>query len=166
MPDAWLNFGIILLVQFVLFVVCAMYKRKFANIPRILVHGIVIGVGLGLLYDLLFGKYLGFFSYTPEFEMPFLLTNAALSYGLFVASVLLLQKAPTLHFVAWISVVIIVYETANYIFPLWTYEFALPPLPFSVVLIAGYSSGALLASFIAYLVFKYPFILLLKQARE
>ena len=157
--NVWASFCIVVFVQLIFFLVTASYYKKWNDIPRILLYGIIIGTLLGLLYDLLLGKYLGLFSYGLGFERPYLLLNASISYGLFVASVLLLQAIRVPHFVTWLGVLVIVYEITNFFFPVWTYGFSLTLLPFFVLCLVGYSSGALLASAIAHEVFKHPFVL-------
>ncbi len=159
MSAAWISFGVVIFIQFVFFVLCAFYYKKIRATPRILLLGIVLGTAIGLLYDNLLGKYFGLFSYTLGFETIFLLLNASLSYGLFVATTLLVQKVSTVHFVAWLSALIAVYEIANYFFPVWSYNFTLPLIPFFILCLVGYSSGALLASLASKFIFKQPFAL-------
>ena len=125
--------------------------------------GIVLGTAIGLLYDNLLGKYFGLFYYTLGFGTAFLLLNAALSYGLFVASSLLLKEVSTVHFIVWLSSLVGVYEITNYFFPVWSYNFSLPLIPFFILCLAGYSSGALLASVISKFIFKQHFALEIKS---
>lgn len=158
MSEAWLHFSVVIFVQLIFFVAYASFEGRLKEIPKILLHGISIGIVIGLLYDLVLGKYFGLVSYALGFGIPFMVTNAALSYGLFVASCLLLQRSNTIHFITWLSLLIVVYETANHFFTVWAYEFSLPLILLFVLLLVGYSSGALLASVIAKLVFKYQFI--------
>lgn len=166
MSEAWLQFSVVILVQLIFFVIFASYQKRLPETPKILLHGVIIGIILGLLYDNLLGRYFGIFSYTLGFEIPFLLTNAALSYGLFVASTLLLQKTQTSYFIAWMTALIVVYETTNYFFPVWMYEFSLSTLPLFVLYLAGYSSGALLASVMSRIFFKYQFVLNLENTKR
>ncbi|MEK7638555.1 MAG: hypothetical protein AAB388_00160 [Patescibacteria group bacterium] len=159
MSGAWLNFSIVVLIQLVFFVLFANYQKRLPEVPKILVYGIIVGAVIGLTYDLVLGKYFGLVSYLLGFGANFLLVNAALSYGLFVASILLMQKVSTIHFTIWLSILVAVYETANYFFPVWAYEFILSPLPMFILWLVGYSSAAILASFIANQIFKHPFML-------
>jgi len=159
LPDIWINFSLVVLIQFSFFFITALYYKKLKEVPLILLYGFIIGTIVGLLYDLALGKYLGLFSYSFGFEIPYLLLNASISYGLFVASVLLLQTIRTLHFTIWLSALVIVYEITNLYFPVWTYGFTLPLIPFFIICLIGYSSGAVLASTIAYLIYKHPFAL-------
>lgn len=159
MSVAWTSFGVIIFTQFIFFVLSAVYYKKLQDIPRLLLLGIILGTAIGLLYDILLGKYLGLFSYTLGFNTTFLLLNASLSYGLFLATTLLVQNASAIRFVVWLSVLIVIYEIANVFFPVWAYTFSLPLLPSFILCIVGYSSGALLASAIARTLFKHPFAL-------
>lgn len=163
MSVAWISFGVVIFAQFIFFVLSAFYYKKSRSIPRLLLLGIILGTAIGLLYDNLLGKYFGLFSYTLGFETIFLLLNASLSYGLFVATILLIQKVNTVHFVAWLSTLIAVYEITNYFFPVWSYNFSLPFIPFFILCLAGYSSGALLASVISKFIFKQSFALEIKS---
>jgi len=164
--EVWLHFGVVILVQFIFFFVCAAYYKKLDEMPTLLLRGIFIGIAIGLLYDHLLGRYLGLFSYELGFGFPFLLLNAGLSYGLFVASTLLLKKISTIHFVIWLSALVTVYEITNYFFPVWRYEFTLSLAPLFVLCLVGYSSGALLASLIAYKLFNHQFILKLSNVKN
>jgi hypothetical protein len=166
LSDIWINFSVVVFVQFSLFFITALYYKKLKEIPLILLYSIIIGTFVGLLYDLMLGKYLGLVSYSFGFVIPHLLLNASVSYGLFVASVLLLQSIRILNFVTWIGIIVIIYEITNLYFPVWTYEFSLPLLPFFILCLIGYSSGALLASAIAHLIFKHPFALKLETRKR
>jgi hypothetical protein len=166
MSEAWLNFSIVILVQFTLFVLFAIFQKRLSSTPTILVHGLIIGTVIGFLYDLILGKYFGLFSYSLGFDTYFLIINATLAYGIFVASVLLLQKVNIVYFVFWLSLLIMVYETANYYFPVWTYEFTLPLLPFLILLLVGHSSGAFLASLVANRFFNYQFVIEMNTVKK
>jgi len=164
--DIWINFGVVVFMQLCFFFITALYYKKLKEVPLILLYSVIIGTLIGLLYDLSLGKYLGLFSYSFGFEISYLLLNASMSYGLFVANVLLLQSVRTLHFTIWLSALVIVYEITNFYFPVWTYEFSLPLLPFFILCLVGYSSGALLASVIAKLVFRHTFALKLESQKK
>lgn len=159
MSAAWISFGVVIFTQFIFFVLSALYYKKVSSILRLLLLGIVLGTAIGLVYDNLLGRYFGLFSYTLGFNASFLILNASLSYGFFVATALLVQKVSTVRFIVWLSVLVSVYEIANYFFPVWIYHFSLPFVPFFILCLVGYSSGALLASFVSKFVFKQPFAL-------
>lgn len=158
MSGAWVSFVVIISVQIVFFALTAFYFKKPPS-SKLLLRGAAIGMTVGLVYDILLGGYFGLFSYTLGFEIQFLLINASLSYGIFAANTLLLEKVSTIHFVIWLSALVSVYEITNFYFPVWSYNFALPLIPFFILCLIGYSSGALLTSFIAKLLFKQPFVL-------
>lgn len=163
MLEAWQNFAILVAVQFLLFITHAYYAKKLSDVPRILALSAPIGLAMGLSYDLALGKFLDLSSYALGFGAFFLTLNAILSYGLFVANTLLLQKARLLYFYIWTVFVMAVYEITSHFFRVWTWEFgtefALPPTLFVAVLSLGYFSGALLVAIIAHF-FGYRFFFL------
>ncbi|MFA6273728.1 MAG: hypothetical protein WC662_01050 [Candidatus Paceibacterota bacterium] len=136
MSEAWLNFIIVIFVQFLLFVIHAYYEKKLSDVPRILRKSVLSGIVLGLLLDLIFGKFFGLFSYTLGFGAFFLILNAALLYGLFVANTLLMQRVRLAHFFIWTMVVAAVFEITNLFFHMWTWEFVLPPVEFLIFISA------------------------------
>ena len=144
MPETWLNFSVIIFVQFLLFIICAFYEKRLSDVARILGLGILTGIVFGLLFDLVFGKFSGFHEYVLGFGVFFLILNAALSYSLFAANILLMQRLRLLQFYIWTVVIVAVYEITNYFFPVWTWEFTLSPIELLMVLSAGYFGGAIL----------------------
>ncbi len=154
MVEAWANFVIVVSAQFVLFIAHAYFAKKHSEVPRLLLWGPLIGLVMGLSYDLVLGKLLGLSSYALGFGLPFLTINALFSYGLFAANTLLLQKIRLLQFYIWTVFVMTVYEIASHFFPVWTWEFgsefSLPPILFIAVLSFGYFTGALLIATIAH----------------
>jgi|SRR3989344_2282203 len=148
MSEAWLNFAVVIFVQFLLFVVHAYYEKKLSDVPRILGWGILSGVALGLFLDLVFGKFLGLFSYTLGFGAFFLTLNAALLYGLFAANTLLMQQARLLHFFVWTMIVATVFEITNLFFHLWTWEFALLSIEFLIAFLIGNVGAAILVAIV------------------
>lgn len=50
MSADWISFGVIIFAQAVFLVLSAIYYRKLSRLPRLLLHGIIIGTVLGLLY--------------------------------------------------------------------------------------------------------------------
>lgn len=145
MSEAWLNFSIVIFIQFLLFVIHAYYEKKLSDVPRILGKGVLSGIVLGLLFDLIFGKFFSLFSYTLGFGVLFITFNAALFYGLFVANILLMQQVRLQHFYIWTMVVGAVTEITNLFVSLWSWEFAsLPLIEYLIVLSAGYFGVAIL----------------------
>lgn len=157
MTEAWVSFAVVVFIQFVLFIIYAALTRRLRDIPRLLLWGAGIGVVVGLSFDLVIGKWLGINSYVLGFGLPFLLINGALSYGLFAANTLLMNRVRLLHFYLYTLVIVAVYEIANLYFPVWAWEFSLPSLGFLAVLFAGYWGGAVLVALIAHTVLKYRF---------
>jgi len=149
MPEPWLNFTIFVSVQFLLFIIHAYFEKKLSDAPRILGWGILIGIAVGLSFDLVLGKFFGLWSYTLGFGPMSLALSASLVYGLFAAHTLLMQRARLPHFFLWTMLVgVVFYEITNYFFPVWTYEFALPPLGFLTFLLVGNFAAALLVAVI------------------
>lgn len=158
MQEVWINFAIALFVQLLLFIAHALYEKKLSDAARILGQGILGGIVLGLLFDLVLGKFSGFFSYALGFGLFFLILNAALFYGLFVANTLLMQQARVLHFYIWSMVVAAVSEITNLFVPLWTWKFAsVPPIEYVIVLSAGYFGVAILVAAVWHVFFRRRF---------
>ena len=157
MSEPWFNFAIVIASQIVLFLVVAIFEKKLVQIPNILKWGIPIGLVIGLLFDLIIGKYLGINSYVLGFGLPFLLINGAVSYGLFAATVFLFKDKHVWSFTGWIVALTLWYELTNYFFPVWKWEFALPAIPFFLVLILGYWWGAMNVALIHHFLLKKKF---------
>lgn len=158
MSEAWLSYAVFILELLFLFLIRAWYEKKLADVPRILLLGALSGIVPGLVCDLLFGKYLGIGSYTLGFGLPFLILNAVLGYGLFVANVLLLQKARFLNFCIWIGVITAVFEITNLYFPVWTYAFAVPSFEYWLVAFGGPLELAIVIALSWHVLFKYRFV--------
>lgn len=159
MLGPWINFAIVICIQLLLFIICAYREKKLSDIPNLLWKGVLIGIPMGLLYDHL-GNFLGINSYVLGFGLPFLLVNAAFSYGLFVANILILRNARLTHLYIWTVIIVIVYELTNHLFPVWIWEFALSPILFFLTLSAGYFGGAIFVSMISHFFFKYRFLII------
>lgn len=151
MSEAWSNFAIVVLAQLSLFLIHAYYAKKLSDVPRMLGLGALIGITVGIPFDLLVGKFFGLHSFALGFGMFFLTINAVLSYGLFVSNTLLMQNAKLRYFFPWIITLVAVYEITNYFFRVWTWEFALPHIVFLMVLLVGYFGGAILVAAIAHI---------------
>jgi hypothetical protein len=153
----WLNFAIVILVQFLIFILYAYYEKKIPDVPRVLAHGVVIGIVIGLLFDLVLGKYFRLNSYVLGFGVPFLILNDAFSYGLFAATTLLLQHVRPPYFFINIAFVTAIYEITNRFFHVWTWEFVSSPIQFLVLLLLGYFGGATLIALCGRVFFGYRF---------
>jgi len=143
MSGAWLNFIIVIFVQFLIFITYAYYTKKLSQVPQVLIKGILIGLIFGLSFDFVFGKLLGLHSYILGFGMPFLVLNTAVSYGFFSANILLLERIRFPHFYIWTIFIMVIYEITNFFFPVWNWGFTLEPFQFLLVLSFGYILGAI-----------------------
>ncbi|MDB5266029.1 MAG: hypothetical protein JWM39_742 [Parcubacteria group bacterium] len=143
MPEAWINFGILLFVQLLIFFVFALYEKKLSNVWQVLAKGIPIGIPFGLSFDLVLGKYLGLSTYALGFDMSFLILNAVLSYGIFAATILLLRRQP-LHFCVATLFITALYEFVNLFLHVWKWQFPVPIVLFPILLGIGYMVGAIL----------------------
>ena len=145
MSEAWLNFGIVVFIQLILFIIHAYYEKSLSDIPRILGWSIPVGIVVGVLFDLIVGKFFGFHSYALGFGAFFLILNGALSYSFFAANILLMQRVRLVHFCIWAVVIAAFYEIPHHFFRVWTWELPLPShIEFLIVLLAGYVGGAIL----------------------
>ena len=138
----------IICVQLLVFLVIAHKKRILKKItPRHIVISSALGVAFGIAFDLLVGRYLGIFDYVLGFHPLFLFVNGALSYGLWFLTIQLLQSERFLSFCGWTIAIGLVYETANYFFPVWAWTFDGSFLfQESVVILAAYCGLAILAA--------------------
>jgi hypothetical protein len=151
--EAWIDFGVVGLAAFILFIVCAFYEKQSANIPRFLVVGVIAGIPLGLVSDfVLWGAY----TYPLGYGLSYLILNAAVIYGLFVATVLLLQKTRLVRFSLWIMGIAAIYEITNYFFVAWTYEVT-PFLGWLSFVILGYFATAIFIACVSHFFFSYRF---------
>jgi len=158
MFEAWLHFAIVTSVQLLLFIIHAYYEKRLSDAPRILGRGVLIGVVIGLFFDLVLGKFLELFSYTLGFGVLFITLNLVFSYGLFSANTLLMQRARLLHLYLWTIIVMVVYEITNLFFPMWTWKLALPDIAFLAVLSVGYFGGAILVAIISHVFLRDRFL--------
>jgi hypothetical protein len=144
MSEHWINFSIVILVQFVLFIVHAWYEKRLREVPRILGLSIAIGIPFGVVFDLVVGKFLSFYDYKLGFGLFFLTINGAFSFGLMQANTLLMEKVSFLHFYLWTIFVGLVYEITNHLHRVWTWDFGTQFIELFVVHAFGYIGLALL----------------------
>ncbi len=142
--DNFLNFTVVILVQLVVFILHACIVGEKQNILLYLKRGCILGLPFGIIFDLIIGKYIGIFDYQMGFETPFLILNGIGSYGLMMANVLLIRKHPALYVYLWTISLGVVYEVANYLFPVWEWTFATAPYEYFIVTLAGYAGLSLL----------------------
>ncbi len=154
MPETWLNFAALIFVQLLLFGAVVVYRRKLHSVTPLLSSGVFIGLGFGLFFDLVLGKFIGLHSYALGFGAFFLVLNALLSYGLFSATMLLFKEEKLAYFFGASFFVMLVYEVTNFYFRVWTWEFSLEPLQFLVVLSIGYFAGSHVVMFAEKIFFK------------
>lgn len=154
--SAWIDFAAVGLAELTLFFACAFFEKRIQDIPRLLSLGIIIGIPLGLLSDLvLWGTY----TYPLGYGLLYLVLNAAVVYGLFAATILLLQRARLVRFSFWIAAMIAIYEATNHFFLVWTYEIT-PFLGLLAFVVGGYFVTALAIALGAHVFFGYRFSLL------
>lgn len=157
MSGEWFNFGVVISVQLLLFIIHAYYEKMLPRVPKMLAWGVLIGIVFGTSFDLVVGNFFGIYSYFLGFNFPFLLINGALSYGLMQANTLLMQRARFLHFYIWTLIVGAVYEITNYYFPVWTWEFASPRAELLIVHGVGYIGLAVLMALLWHIFLKHKF---------
>ncbi len=158
MLEAWLNFGIIIFVQFLFFITQAFYMKKLSEVLGILRQGALVGIIMGILFDLILGKFFGLHSYTLGFGVFFLIINSILSYGLFASSVLLMRHFRLQHLLFCIIILVAFYEITNHFFRVWTWEFVLPRFEFFAVLLIGYFLGTIFVAINSQVFFKHRFL--------
>jgi hypothetical protein len=157
MPEVLLNFLIVVLVQFILFLLHAWYEKRLRDVPRILGLSIAIGIPFGIIFDLLVGKLFGIYEYELGFGLFFLTVNGALSYGLMQANTLLMEKVSFLHFYVWTIFVGLVYEITNYLHPVWTWDFGTQFVELFVVHAFGYIGLALIMALMWHMLTQHTF---------
>lgn len=151
--EDWLNFAIVGFVELILFIACAIYEKRSSDAPRLLFLGILAGMPLGLISDfVLWGTY----SYPLGYGWFYLFLNAAIVYGLFTATVLLLQQVRLLRFAIWSIAMVAVYEITNHFFPVWAYNVT-PFLGLLAFVLVGYFATAVFIALICHLFFRYKF---------
>lgn len=166
MSEAWLNFIIIIFTQLLLFVICAYFEKKLSDMPRILGLGALVAIVVGIPFDLVVGKLFGIHSFSLGFGMLFLIINAVFSYGLFAANILLLQHIKLSYFILLNVVIVAIYEITNSFFPVWTWNFVLPPIEFVIVLLVGYLVGSILVAIISHILLKRHFLFIDKLLKK
>jgi hypothetical protein len=133
MSEAWQNFAIVVVMQFILFLLHAWYEKRLSDVPRILFLSVMVGILFGIVFDLIVGKFLSFFEYELGFTLLFLILNGALSYGFMQANTLLMDRVSFVHFYAWSVFIGVVYEITNYLHPVWAWDFGSPVVELFVV---------------------------------
>lgn len=137
----WANFWFVALIQFVVFLFLARKRRlSTRRIFSLLCLCLSGGLIFGFLFDLIVGRYFGVFSYQLPSSALFYLTNDALSYGLAMAAVALFPR-DIRRFWVWSVIVALICELANFLFPVWVWDFLRTQwLAEVVIILFGYST--------------------------
>ena len=146
-----ISFSVVICTQLLFFLFLAHKKRAFKKItPHLVLKGVTAGVLFGMSFDLLVGKFLGICSYALGFGPLFLIINGALSYGLWLLTLWLLRESNLLSFCAWNIALGLVYEIANYFFPVWSWTFGGSFLyQESIIILVMYCGGAMLVAYVS-----------------
>ncbi len=157
MFELWFNFAVVVFTQLLLFVAYAYYTKRLAEVLPVLGQGVIIGIVIGLLSDLIWGKFFGLWSYTLGFGVLSLTLTAAFVYGFFATNILLMRRVRLVHFFAWTMVMMSVYEITNHFFRIWTYELPLPFFGLLMFLIVGYFGTAVFVAVMGHVFFRRRF---------
>jgi hypothetical protein len=142
MPIAWLNFFVVVFVQFVFLIAHAYFTKQLSGIWRLLLQGVCIGVVIGAGFDLIVGKFIGLHSYELGFSFLFLVFNWVFSYGIFSAHAILMRDVRPMYFHLWLVLLISIYESTNSFFRVWTWEFVQPTFESTAMIFLVYWAGA------------------------
>ena len=158
MSGLWFNFAVLILIQFVVFLIHAHYEKKLADVPRVLWQGALTGIVYGPPVDLIVGKYLGIGTYLLGFGPFFLILLAVLGWGLGFANIFLMQRARLLHFCIWMMIVIVVSEILNVFLPLWTWPFAMLSVEYVIMALVAPLVLAMIVALAWHVLFGYRFV--------
>ena len=146
----WSNFIIVITGQIVFLLF--LYRTQGEKLPRpsIIARVLIAGIVFGGMFDLFFGHALGIFGYVIPASATFLIVNGALSYGVAMLSVMVLNHKTFLGFYVWSIVLAAWYEIVNFIWPLWAWSFTQNLLFQEIVLIFAAYCGLsmLMAAFL------------------
>lgn len=144
MTHEWLSFCIVITVQFLLFIGIAWYKHDLKNSFKKLLPCLLLGVPFGIGFDLIFGQFLGIYGYVLGFDLPFLVANGFLSFGLAFAALIPLRAVSHREFYVWSIVIGGVYECINYLYPVWSWNLYESMVTTQLVLMLAAYPGLLL----------------------
>jgi hypothetical protein len=120
--NLWTNYITVILIQITILMLVAHERRAIERITvNRVIKSAVVGIVLGSAFDVLVGQHLGFFSYTFHLTPVFLIVNGVLSYGTWLLTEQLIETDNFISFCAWNLLVAIVYESANFLFPVWSW---------------------------------------------
>lgn len=122
----WIYFCIVIFVQLAFFLTVAQkLKTPKKEQGTILLKSMVLGIPFGIVFDLMFGHFLGIFSYPfLDFEWGFLFMNGFFSYGIMIATVWLGRRLAFFSFYFLTVVLACVYEVVNWLSPVWQWTFS------------------------------------------
>ncbi|MBP6924512.1 MAG: hypothetical protein KBB78_03005 [Candidatus Pacebacteria bacterium] len=118
------SFAVVILVQFLFFVVHSIIVGERSTIFKHLGQGMLLGLPFGIIFDLCVGKFVGMYEYQLGFMFWFLTINGLFSFGFMMANVRLLYHHTLKHLYVWSVLLALVYELTNYFFPVWNWTFA------------------------------------------
>ena len=110
-------------------------RRDKKQIRQALFYSALTGLLVGVISDLLWEKFLGLWSYALGYEVLPLFATAVCIWGLFSATVLIMNELRLIHFSIAVMVMMLTYEIPNYFLEVLTYEFNIPIFWFLTFLI-------------------------------
>lgn len=120
----WTNFLVVISAQLVLLLLLAYSKQGLKKITfTFVLQSLFLGIVAGIIFDLVVGKYIGIFDYALDFTPMFLVLNGALSYGIWILTIRMLQSERLLQFFVWTVLIGLIYEVVNYFFRVWYWTF-------------------------------------------
>lgn len=120
----WTNFLVVISAQLVLLLLLAYSKQGLKKITfTFVLQSLFLGIVAGIIFDLVVGKYIGIFDYALDFTPMFLVLNGALSYGIWILTIRILQSERLLQFFVWTVLIGLIYEVVNYFFRVWYWTF-------------------------------------------
>ena len=120
----WTNFLVVISAQLVLLLLLAYSKQGLKKITfTFVLQSLFLGIVAGIIFDLVVGKYIGIFDYALDFTPMFLVLNGALSYGIWILTIHILQSERLLQFFVWTVLIGLIYEVVNYFFRVWYWTF-------------------------------------------
>jgi hypothetical protein len=155
------NFAVVILVQFVFFVAHAYAVGEREAVVQFLKRGLMLGLFFGITFDLIVGHTFGMYDYAAGYTWWFLIINGLFSWGFMVANIFLLQHHSIWHMYRWSVGLAVVYEIANFYFPVWEWTFFPDTtIEYALVILGAYAglTAALMAAM--RLTYKFHFRLL------
>ncbi len=156
-----LSFIAVIFVQVLFFIAHSIFVGEGRTILKHLWQGMLLGLPFGIVFDLIIGDFFGMYEYKLGFDFWFLVINGVFSFGFMMANVRLLYHHTVKHMYTWSVALAIVYETANYFFPVWNWSFmSSTPLEFAFVILVAYAGITVLMMGVLKLVYRIHFRML------